>query len=152
MDAIAEKRPRIGFCCGAFDLLHAGHVLMLEDARRQCDVLVVGLHVDPSIERPNKNAPVQSLDERAIQLAAVRYVDRIAIYHTEADLVELLKELRPDVRVLGSDWMERAHTGRELQIPIYYHKRNHPWSTSDLRKRVYEAERKKKAGGNGTDR
>lgn len=149
MDAV--KRPRIGFCCGAFDLLHAGHILMLKDAKAQCEVLVAGLHIDPSVERPNKNRPVQGLRERLIQLSAVRYVDRIVAYETEADLVEVLTDLQPDVRILGDDWMERAHTGRELQIPIYYHKRDHPWSTSDLRKRVYEAEKAKKAGGNGSN-
>lgn len=151
MDAVAEQRVRIGFCCGAFDLLHAGHVLMLKDAKAQCDVLVVGLHVDPSIERPSKNTPVQSLEERLLILAANRYVDRIVVYRTERDLVELLRELRPDVRILGSDWQEQAHTGRELQIPVYFHRRDHPWSTSELRKRVYEAEKAKRAKDNGAD-
>jgi glycerol-3-phosphate cytidylyltransferase len=133
----------VGFTCSAFDLLHAGHILMLRDAKAQCDHLVVGLQVDPSVDRPTKNQPVQSLSERMIQLAAVRYVDEIVCYQTEEELIMLLCALNPDVRVLGDEYKGKPYTGQSLNIPIHWHQRWHSWSTSTLRRRVYSAERKK---------
>ena len=131
---------KVGFCCGAFDLLHAGHVSMLRDAKSVCDWLVVGLQVDPSADRPRKHAPVQRLHERMVQLQAVRYVDEVVCYESEADLLELLKLLRPDVRVLGSDWRNRTYTGMGMGVPVYWHERAHSYSTSGLRQRVVQAE------------
>ena len=127
---------RIGFTCGTFDLLHPGHVLMLADAKGHCDSLVVGLQIDPSVDRPEKHAPVQTLEERIMVLQAIRFVDDIKIYRTEEDLVALLKALKPDLRIIGSDWRGKAYTGMELDIPIYWHERGHTWSTSELRRRV----------------
>jgi glycerol-3-phosphate cytidylyltransferase len=125
--------------CGAFDLLHPGHILMLADAADQCDHLVVGLHIDPSIERPEKSKPIQTIDERMMILKAVRFVDTIVPYATEADLSTILYQLRPDVRILGSDWR-----GKEITAPdvaqIYWHERKHNWSSSEMRRRVYEIE------------
>ena len=130
---------KIGFTCSCFDLLHAGHILMLKDAKEQCDKLIVGLQTDPSIDRPlTKNKPIQSLRERKIQLEAVRYVDDIFVYETESDLVDLLKLVKPDVRILGSDYKDESFTGDDLNIPIYYHERDHDYSSSDLRKKILQ--------------
>ena len=127
----------IGFTCSCFDLLHAGHILMLKDAKEQCDKLIVGLQTDPTIDRPlTKNKPIQSLRERKIQLEAVKYVDDIFVYETESDLIDLLKLIKPDVRILGSDYKDESFTGDELNIPIYYHERDHDYSSSDLRKKI----------------
>ncbi len=130
---------KIGFTCSCFDLLHAGHILMLKDAKEQCDKLIVGLQTDPSIDRPlTKNKPIQSLRERKIQLEAVRYVDDIFVYETESDLIDLLKLVKPDVRILGSDYKDESFTGDDLNIPIYYHERDHDYSSSDLRKKILQ--------------
>ena len=112
----------VGFTCSAFDLLHTGHVLMLEDAKKHCDYLIVGLHSNPKLDRPNKNSPIQSLNERKIQLKDfVKYIDEILIYDTESDLYKILKKIKPDLRILGSDYKNRDFTGKDLNIPIYFH-------------------------------
>ena len=125
----------VGFTCSAFDLLHTGHVLMLEDAKKHCDYLIVGLHSNPKLDRPNKNSPIQSLNERKIQLKAVKYIDEILIYDTESDLYKILEKIKPDLRILGSDYKNRDFTGKDLNIPIYFHERNHDFSSSNLRKK-----------------
>src|SRR3990167_7940088 len=102
-----------GFTAGAMDLLHAGHILMLKECKAQCDFLVVGLHTDPTIDRPFKNKPVETVEERMIRLQGCKYVDKILTYNTEVDLVNLLKELKPDVRFLGEDWKGKRFTGDE---------------------------------------
>ena len=130
---------KIGFTCSCFDLLHAGHILMLKDAKEQCDKLIVGLQTDPSIDRPlTKNKPIQSLRERKIQLEAVKYIDDIFVYETESDLIDLLKLVKPDIRILGSDYKDKSFTGDDLNIPIYYHERDHDYSSSDLRKKILQ--------------
>jgi glycerol-3-phosphate cytidylyltransferase len=126
--------------CGAFDLLHPGHILMLADAADQCDHLVVGLHIDPSIERPEKSKPIQTIDERMMILKAVRFVDTIVPYATEADLSTILYQLRPDVRILGSDWRGKEITAPDAAKRIHWHERKHNWSSSEMRRRVYEIE------------
>ena len=114
---------------------------MLKDAKNHCDYLVAALQTDPTIDRPEtKNKPILSLEERRILLESNKYVDEIIEYSTEKELTEILEKLLPDVRILGSDWEKKSFTGIDLPIPIYFHERNHPWSTSDLRKRVSEAE------------
>ena len=129
--------PKVGFTCSCFDLLHAGHILMLKDAKQQCDKLIVGLQTDPTLDRPEKNKPIQSYDERYIQLEAVKYVDEIIKYETEEELYQLLKVLMPDVRILGSDYEDgRYFTGDDLNIPIYFHKRDHNYSSTNLRKNI----------------
>ncbi len=125
-----------GFTCSCFDLLHAGHILMLKDAKKQCDHLIVGLQIDPTLDRPEKNKPLQTLEERKIQLEAVKYIDEIIIYKTEKDLYELLKKVKPDIRILGSDYRNQRFTGDNLNIKIFYHTRNHDFSSSDLRKKI----------------
>ena len=137
------REGKIGFTCGAFDLLHAGHVLMLEEAKSQCDYLIVGLQSDPSLDRLDKNRPIQFYDERIIVVKAIRHVDEVVLYDTEEDLVNLLKAIQPDIRIVGTDWKGKPFTGHELPIHVYFNTRDHGWSTSDLRKRVCEAECKK---------
>ena len=130
-----------GITFGAFDLPHAGHCLMLEEAKKQCDWLIVGLQNDPS-ETPSeyrgkkKNKPIQRLDERYIQLKANRYVDEIVTYNSEEDLLQLLIEIKPDIRIIGADWEGKKFTGWELPMKIYYNSRNHSYSTTELRERV----------------
>ena len=133
----------IGFTCSCFDLLHAGHILMLKDAKGQCDYLVIGLQTDPTIDRPEKNKPIQSLEERKIQLEAVKYIDEIIIYETEEDLYKKLLDINPNVRILGSDYIGKSFTGDDLDIPIYYHKRNHNYSSTNTRKKILEIDEKK---------
>ena len=131
----------IGFTCSSFDLLHAGHIIMLQDAKQQCDKLIVGLQTDPTIDRPlTKNTPIQTLEERKIQLEAVRYIDDIHVYDTEDSLIELLKLVKPDIRILGSDYEGKPFTGDFLNIPIHYHERNHDYSSTNLRKMIYNRE------------
>ena len=129
---------KIGFTCSCFDLLHAGHILMLEDSKKQCDYLIVGLQTDPTIDRPKeKNKPIQSLEERRIQLEAIKYVDEVITYETENDLYELLYKLMPNVRILGTDYEHKYFTGIEIDgIDIYFHKRDHDYSTSSLREKI----------------
>ena len=135
---------KIGFTCSTFDLLHAGHVTMLEEAKRECDYLIVGLQNDPTLDRPEKNAPVQSIVERQIQLSAIKYVDEIVIYNTEQDLIDLLLTLPIDVRVLGEEYKGKDFTGKDLAkqrgIKIVYNGRDHSFSSTSLRKRVVEAQ------------
>ena len=127
----------IGFTCSCFDLLHAGHILMLQDAKSRCDKLIVGLQTDPTIDRPDtKNKPIQSLEERRIQLKAVKYIHEIFEYDTEEDLYKKLLDINPDVRILGSDYIGKSFTGDDLDIDIYYHERNHNYSSTNLRKKI----------------
>ena len=135
---------KIGFTCSTFDLLHAGHITMLEEARRQCEFLIVGLQNDPTLDRPGvKNPPVQSLVERQIQLSAVKYVDEIIIYNTEEDLCDLLLTLPIDIRILGVEYKESDFTGRQIckdrGIKCFFNKRDHSFSSSSLRNRVKNA-------------
>ena len=129
------KNKKVGFTCSCFDLLHAGHILMLEDAKAQCDKLIVGLQTDPTIDRPEKNKPIQSFEERYIQLQAVKYIDEIFIYDTEEDLYKKILYFNPDIRILGSDYdiPDIRFTGDDLNIPIYFHERKHNYSSTNLR-------------------
>ena len=135
-----RKKKVVGFTCGAFDLLHAGHALMLEECKKYCDYLVVGVQDDPSLDRPEKNRPVMTYDERIIMVEAIKAVDDVVTYSTEADLVELLKSINPDVRIIGADWKGKKYTGHDLPIKVVFNTRDHGYSTSSLRKRVYDAE------------
>ena len=134
---------KIGFTCSTFDLLHAGHVMMLREAKSVCDRLIVGLQVDPTIDRPqSKNKPVQSLVERYVQLKAIEYVDEIVPYQTEQDLEDVLQMYPIDIRILGVEYREKEFTGKDIcrqrGIDLYFNKRDHRFSTTDLRKRVCE--------------
>jgi len=129
---------KIGFTCSTFDLLHAGHILMLKEAKEQCDYLICGLQIDPSIDRPEKNTPIQSYYERWIQLSAVKYVDEIIPYATEAELLTILQTNNIDVRILGSEYKDRPFTGHFLPTQTYFNGRTHNYSSTELRNRVTE--------------
>lgn len=137
---------KIGFTCSTFDLLHAGHVLMLQEAKQHCDYLIVGLQNDPTIDRPSKNKPVQTIVERYLQLQAVKYVDEIYIYNTEEDLIDLLMILPINVRIIGSEYIDKDFTGKNLcnskNIEIFFNSREHRFSSSELRARTAKAETK----------
>ena len=130
---------KVGFTCSAFDLFHAGHVIMLKEAKSRCDYLIVGLQVDPSV-REGKNRPVQSLFERYVQLSACKYVDEIVVYETEKDLVDIILSYPINVRIIGEEYRSLDFTGRnecaKRGIEIYYNKREHTFSTTELRQRV----------------
>jgi glycerol-3-phosphate cytidylyltransferase len=134
-----------GIVASCFDLLHAGHIMMLREAKTQCDYLIAALQTDPTIDRLDKNKPIQTIVERYVQLSAVTYVDEVICYTTEKDLEDILQMFPIDVRVLGEEYKDRDFTGREicqeLGIKIYFNKRNHRFSSSDLRKRVVDSRR-----------
>ena len=136
---------KIGITFSTFDLLHAGHIKMLEEAKRQCDYLICGLQTDPTIDRPEKNKPVQTVVERYIQLKACKHVDEIVPYATEQDLEDILCAFKIDVRIVGEEYKEKDFTGRtyceENGIQLYFNKRNHRFSSSGLRKKVKEIEK-----------
>ena len=134
----------IGITASTFDLLHAGHVVMLREAKTQCDHLICALQVDPSIDRSEKKSPVQTLVERWTQLDGVKYVDEIIPYQTEKDLEDILQMYNLDIRVIGEEYKNGKFTGRAIcaarGIEIYFNKRDHRFSTSDLRLRVQQAQ------------
>jgi glycerol-3-phosphate cytidylyltransferase len=131
------SEERVGIVASCFDLFHAGHILMLMEAKKECDRLVVALQSDPTTDRPEKNKPIQGLSERYIQLEACKYVDQIVPYDTEADLYNLLAGYDWDVRFLGMDYWDRNDfTGSDLDIPIHYCARKHNYSSSGLRERI----------------
>lgn len=140
---------KVGITFSAFDLLHAGHITMLEDAKRQCDYLICGLQTDPTLDRPDKNRPTQTVVERYIQLKGCRFVDEIVPYATEQDLEDILKSFKIDVRILGEEYKERRFTGRdyceEKGIELYFNRRDHRFSSSGLRKVVADKENSKHA-------
>ena len=142
----STKNKLVGITFSAFDLLHAGHVVMLREAKNHCDYLIAGIQTDPTIDRPDsKNKPVQSLVERYSQLSAVKYVDEISPYQTEQDLIDILSMYEIDVRILGDEYKEKDFTGKDIcnkrGIDLYFNKRDHRFSTSDLRERVENATR-----------
>ena len=142
MEGQGINTMKVGFTCSAFDLLHAGHVQMLREAKDQCDYLICGLQIDPSIDRAEKNAPVQTIVERYTQLKGVRYVDEIIPYRTEEDLEDILSMYDIDIRILGEEYKDKTFTGRAIcakrGIELYFNKREHRFSTSDLRRRICE--------------
>ena len=142
----STKNKIVGITFSAFDLLHAGHIVMLREAKNHCDYLIAGIQTDPTIDRPDsKNKPVQSLVERYSQLSAVKYVDEIIPYQTEQDLIDILSMYEIDVRILGDEYKEKDFTGKDIcnkrGIDLYFNKRDHRFSTSDLRERVENATR-----------
>lgn len=135
---------KVGITFSAFDLLHAGHVAMLREARSNCDYLIVGLQTDPTLDRPKeKNKPVQTLPERFVQLNGLKFVDEIVPYQTEQDLIDILEMMQIDIRFLGEEYREKEFSGKEVcrrrGIQLHFNKRDHRFSTSDLRCRVAEA-------------
>ena len=133
---------KVGFTCSCFDLFHAGHVMMLKEARTQCDYLIVGLQSDPTIDRAEKNKPVQTLLERYIQLEGCKYVDEIVPYSTEKELMDILTSYPIDVRIIGEEYRDKQFTGFNLSMSVYFNSRQHSFSTTELRQRVLTANTK----------
>jgi glycerol-3-phosphate cytidylyltransferase len=137
---------KTGFTCSCFDLFHAGHIMMLKEAKSKCDYLIVGLQTDPTIDRPEKNKPIQSVVERFIQLESCKYVDEVVVYATEKDLLDILYTYPIDIRFVGEEYKDKDFTGKDLDhIEMYYNSRRHSFSTTELRQRVidrYEKEKK----------
>lgn len=131
---------KVGFTASTFDLLHAGHIAMLSEAKTVCNYLIAGLHVNPNIEREEKNLPVQTLVERYTQLKAVSYVDEIIPYESENDLMDILKMYPINIRIIGEEYRDKDFTGKNLDMEIYYNKRRHDFSSSLLRERVVKHE------------
>lgn len=127
-----------GFTCGAFDLCHSGHLIMFEECKKQCDYLIVGLHTDPTIDRPEKNKPIQTIFERYMQLRACKFIDEIIPYDTEEDLYNLLVSIKPDIRFMGADWQGKPNYSRDKlpEMKIFYNDRKHSFSSSSLRHRI----------------
>lgn len=134
---------KIGFTCSTFDLFHAGHIIMLKEAKSVCDYLIVGLQTDPTIDREWKNTPVQTVFERFVQLEACKYVDEIVPYTTEKELLDILQSYPIDVRILGEEYIDKQFTGFDLPMAKHFNRRRHTFSTTELRQRVVEAERTK---------
>ena len=142
---LKDAGKKIGITFSTFDLLHAGHIAMLSEAKNHCDYLICGLQTDPTIDRPDsKNPPVQSIVERQIQLAATRYVDEVVIYQTEEDLRDLLLVLPIDARIIGVEYQDKEFSGKDIceqrGIEVIYNGRDHSFSSSSLRKRVASAQ------------
>ncbi|MDC0080494.1 adenylyltransferase/cytidyltransferase family protein [Flavobacteriaceae bacterium] len=139
---------KVGITFSAFDLFHAGHIKMLEEAKSKCDYLIIGLQLDPSIDRPEKNKPTQSIVERYVQVRACKYINEIVPYITEQDLIDILSSFKIDLRIIGEEYKNKNFTGKEYckkkGIKIYYNKREHRFSSSKLRKQVSNAEKLKK--------
>ena len=145
---LKQEGKKIGITFSTFDMLHAGHIAMLSEAKNHCDYLIAGLQTDPTIDRPDtKNKPIQSIVERQIQLSACRYVDEVVVYQTEQDLIDLLLILPLDVRILGVEYSNNEFTGRkecmQRGIELVFNRRDHSFSSSSLRKRVAHAETEK---------
>ena len=145
---LKQEGKKIGITFSTFDMLHAGHIAMLSEAKNHCDYLIAGLQTDPTIDRPDtKNKPIQSIVERQIQLAACRYVDEVVVYQTEQDLIDLLLILPLNVRILGVEYEHSEFTGKEecfmRDIELVFNGRDHSFSSSSLRKRVAHAETEK---------
>jgi glycerol-3-phosphate cytidylyltransferase len=133
---------KIGFTASTFDLLHAGHISMLREAKENCDYLICGLQIDPSVDRPAKNSPIQTIVERQVQLSAVKYVDEIIVYRTEQDLEDILEMYHIDIRILGDEYRDKDFTGKDIckkrGIQLYFNKRDHRFSSSELRRQVID--------------
>ena len=136
---------KTGFTCSCFDLFHAGHIMMLKEAKAKCEYLIVGLQTDPTIDRPEKNKPIQSVVERFIQLESCKYVDEVVVYATEKDLLDILHTYPINIRVVGEEYKDKDFTGKDLDhIEMYYNSRKHSFSTTELRQRVIERYKKEK--------
>ena len=139
-----RNKKTVGITCSTFDLLHAGHIIMLEECKKYCDYLICALQVDPSTDRTEKNKPIQSLVERYIQLDAVQYVDKIIPYNNEEELKTIFASLDIDVRIIGEEYKDQNFTAKDIcmkrNIRFVYNKRDHDFSTSSLRKIIYDQE------------
>ena len=129
----------IGVIAGNFDVIHPGYVYMFDECKKHCDILLLLLHDDPSIERPEKIKPILDLNERNMILSSLKQIDRIITYQIESDLYDILKAEQIDIRFLGDDYKNKAFTGDDLGIPIHYLDRSHGWSTTKFKKMIAES-------------
>jgi glycerol-3-phosphate cytidylyltransferase len=134
---------KVGITASAFDLFHAGHIIMLQEAKEVCDYLIAAMQTDPTIDRPEKNKPVQSVFERYVQLQACRYIDEIVVYATEKDLRDILLSYPIDIRILGEEYQGKQFTGYDIQMEFHFNKRQHSFSTTELRQRIITLEHQK---------
>jgi glycerol-3-phosphate cytidylyltransferase len=136
---------KVGITFSAFDLFHAGHIKMLEEAKSKCDYLIVGLQLDPSIDRPDKNTPTQSIVERYVQVRSCKYIDEVVPYVTEQDLIDILSSFKIDLRIIGEEYKEKYFTGKEQckknNIQIHYNKRNHRFSSTNLKNEILKVKK-----------
>ena len=139
---------KTGITFSTFDLFHAGHIKMLEEAKSHCDYLIIGLQLDPSIDRPEKNKPTQTIVERYVQVRSCKYIDEVIPYVTEQDLIDILSSFKIDLRIIGEEYKDKGFTGKDYckkkGIKIYYNRREHRFSSSTLRKQVSNSEKNKK--------
>lgn len=131
-----RKVNRIGVIAGNFDVIHPGYIKMFRECKKKCDTLIILLHSDPSIERPEKLKPILSVEERDELLMSIKYIDNVFVYDTEADLIHLLRILSPNIRFLGDDYKGKDFTGKDLKIPIHYLDRSHGWSTTKFKRLI----------------
>ena len=130
---------KVGITFSTFDLFHTGHLLMLQEAKTQCDWLIACIQTDPTIDRPNKNKPIQTIFERLIQVRACKYVDEVLVYTTEEEVTQVLKAIHFDVRIIGEEYKDKSFTGKTLsEDKLYYNKRQHEFSTTELRDRIID--------------
>ena len=138
---------KVGITFSTFDIFHAGHIKMLEEAKSKCDYLIIGLQLDPSIDRPEKNKPTQTIVERYVQVRSCKYIDEVVPYVTEQDLIDILSSFKIDLRIIGEEYKDKGFTGKDYcekkGIEIYYNRREHRFSTSALRKQVSDSEKNK---------
>ncbi len=145
-----REGKKVGFTAGAFDLCHAGHILMFKEAKEVCDHLIVAIQDDPSetsaeYRGKKKNKPIMTLEERQIILRGIRYIDETVVYKTEEDLYNLLMHIKPDIRIIGGDWKGKKYTGSELPIEMYFNTRDHGYSSTELRDRIFKVETERRA-------
>ena len=131
-----EKNNKVGIIAGNFDVIHPGYVRLFKDAKNACDFLVIALQTDSSVERPEKLKPILTTSERKEILLSLKYIDEILTYTTEQELYNLIRERKPDVRIIGTDYIDRDFTGKSLTKEIYYHERDHDWSTTRFKKEI----------------
>lgn len=143
--SIVKADIKTGLIAGNFDVIHPGYVRYFEDAKNHCKHLIIALHVDPTVERPEKMKPILTKEERTEVLLSIKYIDEVVYYNTESELLELLKRIKPHVRILGSDYKGRSYTGDDLGIPVYFHKRNHEWSTTRFKNKITDQVLKQRA-------
>lgn len=134
---------KVGFTCSCFDLFHAGHIMMLKECKENCDYLIVALQTDPTIDRQEKNKPIQSVFERFVQLQACKYVDEIVVYATEKELIDVLLSYKINIRFVGEEYADKPFTGKDLGHEIFYNSRKHSFSTTELRQRVNNIEKQR---------
>ena len=137
-----------GFTCGSFDIIHWGQIEMFEECKKICDYLIVGLQTDSTLDRSEKRKPIHPVEKRKKVLEAIRYIDEVIIYKTDKDLYNLLEKLigekRIDIRIIGADWKDKEYVGKNLPIKVYFNKRNHNWSTTALREKIYLEEKRRR--------